>query len=330
MRAVVLDQYGGTEVLAIREVPDPVPGPDEVLVDIVSTAMNRADLLQRMGLYRAPDPQPQFEIPGLEFAGRVAACGERVIRWQVGDAVMGIVGGGGHATRIAVHERQCMRVPAGVPLSDAGSIPEVWLTAFDALVTQGGLCAGGAVLIHAGASGVGTAAIQLARRAHASQVIATASADKGAACSELGADVVVDYRSEDFVAAAKEATGGRGVDVILDVVGGDYLDRNVAALANRGRIVQVGVMGGGATNFNLGALMMKRAAVVGTVLRARPIEEKIAATLQFESEVLGGFDDGSLRTVIDSRFALDEIAAAHERMAANANIGKIIIDVQET
>lgn len=154
----------------MKQVPDPQPGPDEVLVDVVSTALNRADLLQRLGLYRAPDPQPQFEIPGLEFAGRVAACGERVIRWSVGDAVMGIVGGGGYAERIAVHERQCLPVPSTVPLADAGGIPEVWITAHDALHTQGGLQAGDAVLIHGGASGVGTAAIQLARRAHASSV----------------------------------------------------------------------------------------------------------------------------------------------------------------
>ena len=220
MRAIVLDSYGGPEVLTMAEVPDPVPGPEEVRVQVAATAVNRADLLQRMGLYPGP-PMPQ-EIPGLEFAGTVVEIGGRVTGRAVGDAVMGVVGGGAYAEQVVVHERQTMAVPARVGLPDAGAIPEVAITAYDALVLQGGLTAGGWALVHAGASGVGTAAIQLVR-AIGARVVVTCSSGKVAACTELGADVVVDYSSEDFVEAALAATGGAGVDVVLDVVGGDYV-----------------------------------------------------------------------------------------------------------
>lgn len=324
MRAVVLDAYGGPEVLQVQEVPDPEPGPDEVLVDITATALNRADLLQRMGLYPGP-PMPR-EIPGMELSGRVAALGSRVTAWSVGDAVMGIVGGGAYAERIAVHERQLVAVPSSVALPDAAAIPEVFITAFDALVAQGGLTSGRVALVHAGGSGVGTAAIQTAKAVGA-RVVATASAGKVGRCLELGADRAVDYASEDFVAVARELTGGRGVDVVLDVIGGDYVDRNVAALRVGGRIVQVGVMGGGVVPVNLGMLLPKRASLIGTVLRARPLEEKIAITQRFAAELLPLFDTGALQPVIDSRYALDDIAAAHAHMAANANVGKILIDV---
>lgn len=324
MRAVVLDAYGGPEVLQVHEVPDPEPGPDEVLVDITATALNRADLLQRMGLYPGP-PMPR-EIPGMELSGRVAALGSRVTAWAVGDAVMGIVGGGAYAERIAVHERQLVAVPSSVSLPDAAAVPEVFITAFDALVVQGGLTSGRVALVHAGGSGVGTAGIQIAKAVGA-RVVVTASAGKVGRCLELGADRAVDYATEDFVAVARELTGGRGVDVVLDVIGGDYVDRNVAALRVGGRIVQVGVMGGGVVPVNLGMLLPKRASLIGTVLRARPLEEKIAITQRFAAELLPLFDTGVLRPVIDSRYALDDIAAAHAHMAANANVGKILIDV---
>jgi putative PIG3 family NAD(P)H quinone oxidoreductase len=324
MRAVVLESYGGPEVLALGDVPDPVPGPEEVVVGIVATALNRADLLQRRGLY--PGPATAHEIPGLELAGRVVARGERVTAWNLGDAVMGIVGGGGYAERIAVHERQLLPVPASVPLRDASAIPEVWITAHDALVTQGGLTSGRVALVHAGASGVGTAAIQIVRAMGAS-IVVTTSAAKVDACLALGADRVVDYATHDFVAAAHELTAGRGVDVVLDVIGGDYVDRNIDAVAVGGRIVQVGVMGGGVTPVNVGKLLPRRAALIGTVLRARPIEEKIAATRRFAHEVLPLFDAGLVRPVIDSRFPLEAVAEAHERMEANANVGKILLEV---
>jgi NADPH2:quinone reductase len=324
MRAVVLRSYGGPEVLAIEEVPDPVPGPDEVLIDIRATALNRADVLQRMGLY--PNPYPEAaEIPGLEFAGTVAAVGERARLWQPGDHVMAITGGGAYAERTVVHERQLMAVPSSVGLDDAAAVPEVFLTAWDALVVQGGLTSGRWALVHAGASGVGTAAIQICR-AIGARVIVTCSGGKVGACRDLGA-VAVDYGSDDFVTAVADATGGQGVDVVLDVIGGDYTNRNLAALRVGGRIIQVGVMGGGQTPVNLGLMLPKRATITGTVLRARPLEEKIAISRRFAAEVLPLFDSGAMHPVIDSRYPLVDVATAHERMQANANIGKILLDV---
>ena len=324
MRAVVIESHGGPEVLAVRDVPDPVPGPDEVVVAVRSAALNRADLLQRRGFY--PGPAMDHEIPGLELAGTVMARGARVTSWQDGDAVMGIVAGGAQAERIAVHERQLLPVPKALDLADAGAVPEVFLTAWDALVVQGGLTSGRTALVHAGASGVGTAAIQLAK-ALGADVVVTASAGKLEACRSLGADAAVDYATEDFVEVCRQVTDGRGVDVVLDVIGGDYLDRNVAALATGGTIVQVGVMGGGTTALNLGMLLPKRATLRGTVLRSRPIEEKLAVTQRFGREVLPLLADGRLRPVIDRRFALEDVAAAHEVMEANANVGKLVLDV---
>ncbi|WP_420609917.1 NAD(P)H-quinone oxidoreductase [Candidatus Poriferisodalis sp.] len=326
MRAVVIPEYGGVDVLQVREVPDPAPGPEEVLVNVACSAMNRADLLQRMGLYPAPGPKPEFEIPGLEFAGTIAARGERVTGWAVGDEVMGIVSGGAKAEQVVTHERMLQRIPASVELRDAAAIPEVFMTAHDALVTQGGLASGGTALVHAGASGVGTAAIQIAK-AIGARIAVTCSTSKVAACTDLGADLVIDYTQTDFADAIKEWTGRQGVDVVLDVVGGDYLARNIASVRVQGRIIQVGVMGEPTATFPLGALLPKRAALIGTVLRSRPIEQKIDANQRFCAELLPRFDDGSLRPVIDSRFALDDIAEAHEYMATNANVGKILLDV---
>ena len=325
MRAVVLTQFGGPDVLQLADIPAPIPGPEEVLVQVRATALNRADLLQRRGFYPNPFPDA-YDVPGMEFSGTVARVGERVRAWKAGDAVMGIVSGGAYGEQLVVHERQAMRVPSGIALADAAAIPEVFITAWDAIVVQGGLTSGRWVLVHAAASGVGTAAVQIAK-AIGARVVATCSAGKVAAVRALGADVVVDYAAVDFVQAVRDATGGRGVDVICDVVGGDYLDRNVAAIAVKGRIVQVGVMAGGAVAFNVGALLPKRASVTGTVLRARPLEEKIAISQRFATEVLPLFESGALRVVIDSRYRLDDIAAAHAYMETNANVGKILIDV---
>lgn len=325
MRAVVLEGKGGPEVMAVRDdVPEPEPGPEEVLVEVVSTALNRADLLQRMGLY--PGPPMEHEIPGLELAGRVVATGPRVTAWREGDAVMAIVGGGGYASRVAVHERQLMPVPDTVPLTDAGAVPEVFITAWDALVPQGGLTSGRWALVHAGGSGVGTAAIQIVK-ALGANVVVTASGRKVDACLGLGADAAIDYTQDDWVQAARDLTGGRGVDVVLDVIGGDYLKRNVDALAVGGTIVQVGVMGGGRASFDLGLLLPKRATVRGTVLRGRPIEEKISVTQRFAREVLPLFGDGRLKPVIDRHFPLAQVADAHRYMESNANFGKIVLDV---
>lgn len=326
MKAVVLRSHGGTDVLSIEEVESPTPGVDEVLIDVVATAMNRADLLQRMGLYPNPFPD-EVEIPGLEFAGVVRAVGGHVRRWTIGDHVMGIVAGGGHAEQLVIHERQAVRVPNGVDIRDAAAIPEVFLTAWDALVVQGGLTSGRWALVHAGASGVGTAAIQLCK-AIGARVVVTCSTTKVDSCRALGADVVIDYTVSDFVADVARATGGEGVDVVLDVIGGDYVERNVACLRTKGRIIQVGTMAGKPTPFNVGALLFKRASITGTVLRARPLEEKIAISQLFESEVVPLFESGALRPVIHTRMPLTSIAAAHTLMESNANIGKILLDVR--
>ena len=324
MRAVVITGYGGPEVLQVMEVPEPLPGPGEVLVEVVSSALNRADLLQRMGLY--PGPQMEHEVPGLEFAGRVSAVGEGVTRWSEGNEVMGITGGAAHAERLVVHADQAVRVPVGTPLEMAGALPEVFITAWDALVLQGGLREGGTALVHAGASGVGTAAIQLCGMLGAT-VVVTASAGKVARCLELGADRAVDYASQDWVSVVAEATDGRGADVVLDVIGGDYLDRNADALAVGGTIMQVGLMGGGKATFGLGKLLSKRARLVGTTLRARSLEEKVALSRAFEDRVVPGFEDGSLQVVVDRRYPLADIAEAHAYMETNASVGKIALDV---
>ena len=325
MRAVVLRSHGGPEVLEIQDVEAPVPGNDDISVDVVATALNRADLLQRMGLY--PNPFPDgVEIPGLEFSGTVRSVGAHVRRWKVGDPVMGIVSGGGYAQQLVLPERQAMRIPTGISVADAAAIPEVFITAWDALVVQGVLTSGRWALVHAGGSGVGTAAIQICK-AIGARIVVTCSAGKVAACRALGADVVVDYGSQDFSAEVASATAGVGVDVVLDVIGGDYLERNIAALATKGRIIQVGVMAGKPVLFNVGALLGKRASIIGTVLRVRPVEEKISISQRFASEVLPLFDAGVLQPVIDRRYQLDDIAAAHEYMASNGNTGKIVIDI---
>lgn len=327
MKAVVLTQYGGPEVLQLSQVDAPVIGSEEILVTVCATALNRADLLQRMGFYPNPFPDGP-EIPGLEFSGTVSDVGRKVTLWKKGDLVMGIVNGGAYATELAIHERQAMRVPLAVSLPDAAAIPEVFITAWDALVVQGGLTSGRWALVHAGASGVGTAAIQICR-AIGARIIVTCSAGKVDACRALGADVVVNYNSEDFVAVVGQVTNSHGVDVVLDVVGGDYLERNIAALGIKGRIIQVGVMAGKPVPFNVGALLAKRATITGTVLRARPLEEKIAITQRFIAEMLPLFDSGALIPVIDSRYGLSQIAQAHAHMAANANVGKILIDIAQ-
>lgn len=322
MRAVVLRSHGGPEVLTIEEVADPVAGPEEVVVRIAATALNRADLLQRLGAY--PDPRGlTLEIPGLEFAGIVESVGTRVRMWRPGDRVMGIEAGGAYAERIAAHERQLLAVPEGLDLADAAAIPEVFLTAWDALVVQGGLTSGRWALVHAGASGVGTAAILIVK-AIGGRVAVTCSAGKAALCRELGADVVFERSPHDWLADARAAVPG-GFDVVLDVIGGEEVDRNLQGIATKGTIVQVGLMGGGRTPVNVGLLLAKRAHWIGTTLRTRPIEEKVALTRRFATEMLPLFDDGRLRPVIDRRYPLAEIADAHRLMESNANAGKIVV-----
>ena len=325
MRAVVLRAHGGPEVLTFEDVASPECGEQDIVVTVAATALNRADLLQRMGFYPNPFPSGP-EIPGLEFAGTVAAIGDKVTAWSVGEAVMGITSGGAYAEQLVIHERQAMAVPSGMALHDAAGIPEVFITAWDALVVQGGLTSGRWAMVHAGASGVGTAAIQICK-AIGARIVVTCSGGKVAACRALGADVVVDYGTQDFVAEVATATGGVGVDVILDVIGGDYVERNVASLTIKGHIIQVGVMAGKPVPFNVGLLLGKRASITGTVLRARPLEEKIAISQRFAAEMLPLFSTGQLKPVIDSTYSFADIAKAHEYMASNANVGKIVITV---
>lgn len=329
MRAIVLAEYGGPEVLRLVETPPPAHGPDEILVDVAHTAVNRADVLQRTGRYADPR-RPTVEIPGLEYAGTVAAVGERVTDWSVGDAVMGIESGGCYAEQLATHSRQAMPVPDGLAASDAAAVPEVFLTAWDALVVQGGLTSGRWALVHAGASGVGTAAIQIAKAVGAN-IAVTCSAGKADACRDLGADVVLERSPADWLGGLRAELAARklgGVDVVLDVIGGDEVDRNLSAARERGRIIQVGLLGGGTAAVNVGALLAKRVSWTGTTLRARPLEEKLAICRRFVAEVVPLFAAGILRPVIDRRFPLADVAEAHRVMEADANVGKLLLDVR--
>jgi putative PIG3 family NAD(P)H quinone oxidoreductase len=325
MKAIVITRPGGPEVLQFQDVPDPLPGPEDLLVRVHATALNRADLLQRQGGYPQPGPRAAYDIPGLEFAGEVIAMGERVDGFAVGDRVMGLLAGGGYAELVTTHFRLAMKVPGNLSWEEAGATPEVYITAHDALL-QCGLVSGESVLIHAAGSGVGGAAVQIARVMGASLTIGTAGdAAKLAKAASLGLDVGVNYRQQDFADEVRKATGGRGVDVILDVIGADYWDRNMASLALKGRMVLVGLMGGNSTNANIGVLLQKRASVRGTTLRARPIEEKGAATRAFEKQVLPHIAGGRVKVVVDRVYSLAEAAAAHEYMAANQNFGKVVL-----
>jgi len=324
MQAVVLEEYGNIEVLGIKQIPVPVPGPTEVRVKVAATALNRADLLQRRGLY--PGPDAEFEIPGIEFSGIVESAGADAKKYPHGAKVMGIVSGGGYAEYLVVDERQIMSIPPNVPLVDAAAIPEVWITAYDALIDKGSLQTGQRCLIHAGGSGVGTASIQIAKELGVG-VAVTASAAKLEACSQLGADLLIDYHTEDFVAEVHQWTASLGVDVVLDVVGGDYLEKNIDCVGVQGRIVQVGAMAGVRTNINLGAVLQKRLTLVGTVLRSRSMEEKISLAEAFDKEITPKFKNGSYTTVIDSRYPFQKIAEAHTYMENNKNIGKILIEL---
>lgn len=328
MQAAVVTEAGGPEVFALQERPDPVVGPEDVLVDVHATALNRADLLQRRGGYPAPPGVPA-DIPGLEMAGVVAAVGAHVTAWRPGDRVMALLGGGGYATRVAVHERMLMPVPAALSLEEAAAIPEVFLTAFDALFLQCELQAGESVLLHAVGSGVGTAGTQLAR-AIGARVFGTAgSADKLERARALGLDVPIAYRDQDFAEVVAAETGGRGVDVILDVVGAPYWVRNLQSLAELGRMVMVGTMGGATVEFNIGLLMRRRLRVHGTMLRSRPLEQKITVTQTFAHRFLPLFERGALQPVVDAVYPLEEVADAHRSMEANENFGKIVLRVRD-
>jgi putative PIG3 family NAD(P)H quinone oxidoreductase len=320
VRAVIASGAGGPEVLSVGDVEEPVPGPGEVLLDVVATAVNRADTLQRQGFY--PVPPGGSDIIGLECSGTIAALGPDVQGWSVGDEVCALLTGGGYAARVAVPLGQLMPVPAGVSLVDAAALPEVACTVWSNLFMVAGLRPDESLLVHGGAGGIGTMAIQLAAALRA-RVFATAgSADKLAVCADLGADVTINYRDEDFVEVLK-AEGG--ADVILDNMGAKYLARNVDALATSGRLVIIGLQGGTKAELDIAALLRKRGAVIATALRSRPLEEKAAICAEVVEHVWPLVTDGSVAPVIHARLPLSEVASAHQLMEDSGHIGKIVL-----
>ncbi len=322
MRAAVIPEFGGPEVLRLDSVPDPRPSRREVVARVDAFGINRADTLQRRGLY--PPPSGASDIPGLEFAGVVDEVGEAVTRWRPGDRIMGIVAGGGYAERVAVDERVAVGVPVGMDMTVAGAIPEVYMTAYDAVFRQAGLRPGETLLIHAVGSGVGTAALQLAGRAGARAIGTSRTGSKLAQAAAMGLELGV-AGDDAWDVAVKDATDGRGADVVLDLVGAPYLARNQAAIAVGGRHVVVGVPGGSRARVDLRLLMVRRAQMVGTVLRARSVGEKADLAREFAESVLPGFADGSLAPALDRVWGAARVADAHRRMEANRNFGKIVL-----
>jgi putative NAD(P)H quinone oxidoreductase, PIG3 family len=325
MRAVRVSEEGDPEHMTIGEVPTPSPGPNEVRVKVHATALNRADTFQRRGHY--PPPEGASSILGLEMAGVVEEAGEGVIDWQEGDRVFSLLAGGGYAEQVVVHKDLLMAIPPGLSMRDAAAIPEVFLTAYQALHWLGGVRRDHNVLIHAGASGVGTAAIQLAREAGAHPYI-TASAPKHDVCRDLGAEATIDYESENFADRIAEITDGDGVSIVVDFIGAPYFHQNVEVLAPDGRIIQLATLGGSTvTEVSLRALMAKRAQLLTSTLRDRSLDYKVQLTQEFASDVLPTFIDGQLRPVIDSTYDWTDVADAHRRMENNDNAGKIVLEV---
>jgi putative PIG3 family NAD(P)H quinone oxidoreductase len=323
MRAVVISGPGGPEVLRWVEVPEPVPGAGEALVEVVSAGVNRADLLQRAGHY---DPPPGASpYPGMECAGRIVALGPEVgAGWSVGDEVCALLAGGGYAERVAVPVGQLLPVPAGVSLVDAAALPEAACTVWSNLIGAAGLRAGETLLVHGGGSGIGTFAIQFARELGVT-VLTTARAAKHAALRELGAAHTIDYTSQDFAEVVGEVTGGRGVDVILDIQGAAYLSRNIRSLARGGRLVVIGLQGGVSGEVNLAVVMAKRAIITGTTLRSRSLSEKEEIVSGVREQVWPLIADGRIRPVVDRRLPLPEAAVAHEVVGRTEHLGKVLL-----
>ncbi|HEX2202920.1 MAG TPA: NAD(P)H-quinone oxidoreductase [Longimicrobium sp.] len=324
MRAVVITRPGAPEVLEIQERELPEPGPGQIRVRVRTSALNRADLLQRRGAYPAPHGAAA-DIPGLEYAGEVDAVGEGAGLWAVGNRVMGIVGGGGHAEYVVVHEREAIRVPQNLGWEEAAAVPEAFLTAYDALFRQLDLKVGERLLVHAIGSGVGTAALQLARAAGATVIGTSRTADKLKRAEQMGLEVGVDTGREDLAEAVNQATYGSGVHAVLDLVGGKLLEASLRVVALRGRVVVVGTTGGAKAEIDLGLLLRRRIHLFGTVLRSRPLEEKIALAREFSSSVLPLISSGRMHPVVDSTFSFADIRKAHERMEENRSFGKIVL-----
>lgn len=324
MRAVVIEGRGGPEVMRLTDVPEPEVGPGLVRVQVKAAALNRADLLQRLGRYGSPS-QGGPVIPGLEFAGTVDVVGEGVSSLKRGDRVFGIVSGGGQAEKVVVHERGAIRIPKNLDDISAAAIPEAFVTAHDALFSQGGLRAGERVLVHAVGSGVGLAALQLARVAGAFTVGTSRTAAKLERAKEFGLDAAVDTSSGKWASAVRQATGGAGVDLLADFIGAAGLGENLASLAERGRMVVIGLLGGSRAELDLDQLLTRRLRVWGTVLRARPLEEKLAAAQAFAREVVPLLAAGKVKPVVDRVYPAQAVQAAHAQMEQNENFGKIVL-----
>ena len=325
MLAITVPTPGGPEALVLAEVPDPTLAPDEVLLDVVAAGVNRADLLQRQGHY--PPPPGASAYLGLECSGRVAAVGADVTGWAVGDEACALLAGGGYAARVAVPAAQLLPVPTGVSLVDAAALPEVACTVWSNVFMTAALAPGEWLLVHGGSSGIGTMAIQLAHAFGAHVAVTAGSAQKLEVCRSLGADVLVNYRDDDFVEAVKAATGGAGVDVILDNMGAKYLARNIDALAAYGRLMVIGLQGGTRAELDLGVLLRKRASVAATSLRARPAAEKAAIVAAVREHVWPLIEAGAVRPIVHARMPLAQAADAHRLLESSTHIGKVLLTV---
>ena len=325
MTAIAIHGQGGPELLSAETRPTPSPGAGQLLVKVAAAGVNRPDVLQRMGLY--PAPKGHTDIPGLEVAGEVAAAGPGTARFKPGDLVMALVNGGGYAQYCLAEEPACLPVPDALSIEEAAAVPETFFTVWHNVFERGGLKSGEWFLVHGGTSGIGVAAIQLAKAAGAHVIATAGSVEKCTACSELGADKAVNYRAEDFVAAVKAATAGRGVDVILDMVGGDYVERNLRSLADDGRLVNIGYQAGSVVRLDMMRVMLKRLTLTGSTLRIRPTEVKAAIARAVETNVLPMLADGRIKVVLDRAYPLSEAAEAHRRMETSAHIGKIVLRV---
>lgn len=323
MYAITIEQPGGPEALVWAEAPDPVPGDGEVLVEVAASAVNRADVLQRQGFYNPPPGASPH--PGLECSGRISAIGPGVSGWSVGDEVCALLAGGGYAQRVAVPAGQLLPVPAGVDLVTAAALPEVVSTVWSNVFMVAGLRPGETLLVHGGSSGIGTMAIQLAKAVGARVAVTAGGKEKLARCAELGADILIDYREQDFVEEVRAATGGAGADVILDIMGAKYLTRNVDALAVNGRLAIIGLQGGVKAELNLAALLAKRAAITATTLRARPLEEKAAIVAAVREHVWPLVASGRIHPVVHATYPMREAAEAHRVLESSTHVGKLLL-----
>ncbi|WP_315783507.1 MULTISPECIES: NAD(P)H-quinone oxidoreductase [unclassified Bradyrhizobium] len=325
MTVVAISQPGGPEVLKPETRPVPKPGPGEILIKVKAAGVNRPDVAQRSGSY--PPPPGASDLPGLEVAGEVVALGDGALRHKLGDTVMSLVAGGGYAQYCIAQDAQAMAVPPALSIKEAGALPETLMTVWHNVFERGGLKAGETLLVHGGSSGIGTMAIQLAKAFGATVLVTVGSQDKAEACVKLGADRAINYKTEDFVAVVKEATGGKGANVILDMVGGDYIERNYDAAATDGRIVQIAFLGSAKATVNFVKLMVKRLTHTGSTLRPRSNADKAAMVAAIEAKVMPLLREGRIKPLMDSTFPLADAAKAHARMETSQHIGKIVLEI---